>query len=436
VVYRINLSRLTYFKRFWRCFTIIMPFFLLGISPVLSQPNLLTPVKMKIEDGNFDGVSVVIKNNTTGETHSIAGSAKLNLNLKINCDYVISFSKPGYITKKISLNTKAPGERAKQGFHEFPFEVNLFKQYDGVNIVVFNQPVGKISYNRLIDDFDYDTDYTKQIQSALKAAEEEIKQKQIEEKVLAENKKQEEVKNKAEEEAKKKADAKAKSDADKKAAEEAKAQAAEKAKAKKEEEEQAKRDLLAKQEEEKRQKALAKMEEEERAKAKAYEEEEARKKASASGGTDTRPTNVSGGGQDQLASNPSKGSGEEHLNAKPGKGSGSDKPSVAKAKPVSNEEKSGGKAPAIKGQEERPTPAPVITQTATPEKTPENYEVAPEISVEEISEPNRTVTKVTIRKPPKNFIYTRVVYKWGGVFFFKDNMSISQSMFADATGLK
>src|SRR5688572_7633772 len=137
-----------------RALAIIVPLLFYCIQ-VTAQSRLKTPIKLKIEDGNFDEVTVVMKNNTTGESNTLPGVAKFDLDLKINCDYVISFSKPGYITKRIALNTTAPADRVNQGFYPFNYEVVLFKQYDGVNIVIFNQPVGRISYNRLIDDFDY-----------------------------------------------------------------------------------------------------------------------------------------------------------------------------------------------------------------------------------------------------------------------------------------
>ncbi|HMT27977.1 MAG TPA: hypothetical protein PKD91_01730 [Bacteroidia bacterium] len=433
----------------WRI-AIIVPFFLMICSLSIAQQKLKTPIKLKIEDGDFDGVSVVVKNTTTGETTTVPGTAKFDLDLKINSDYVLSFSKPGYITKKIALNTSAPADRVSQGFYPFNFEVNLFKQYDGVNIVVFNQPVGKISFNRLIDDFDYDTDYTKQIQSALKAAEEEIKKKQIEERAQAEQLRKDEEKKKAEAAAQAKADAKLKAEADKKAAEEAKAEAAMAAKAKKAQEEEAKKQALAQMEEEKRKVALAKMEEEERAKAKAFEEEEARKTAQANiandapaapksgtAGEETKPSLPSGSGSDKPVVSLPSGSGEESPAFKPGKGSGTEDPLADKADPNKREDKGIVKATGQLGNDEKPpsnTPPPV---KVAPKPIPaENYEVLPEVSVEEIVEANRTITRVTVRKNEKETIFSKVVYNWGGIYFFRQNMSISESLYASSTGLK
>lgn len=81
----------------------------------------------------------------------------------------MSFEKDGFVAKKISFNTKAPAEAVPNGFTPFDFAVSLFKQYDDINLVVFNQPVGIIHYDSKLGDFDYDTDYTKSIQSQLEA---------------------------------------------------------------------------------------------------------------------------------------------------------------------------------------------------------------------------------------------------------------------------
>ncbi|MBK9425614.1 MAG: hypothetical protein KBH11_12050 [Bacteroidia bacterium] len=444
-------------------YAIIMPFFMVCFSTVgYAQQKLKAPVKLKIEDGDFEGVSVVVKNSTTGESNSLPGNSKLDLELKLNCEYVISFNKPGYITKKIALNTNSPGDRAGQGFYPFNFEVNLFKQYDGVNIVIFNQPVGKISYNRLIDDFDYDTDYTKQIQSALKAAEEEIKQKQREEQALAAQKKKEEEQKKLEDAALAKEAAKAKAEADKKAADEARVLAAQQAKDKKAEEERMKREAQAQMDEEKRRVAMAKMEEEERAKAKASEEEEARKAAAAAlaqennstnstgvQGNDTRPATPAGGGSESPPAGKPTGSGSENPptgkpsgsgndspSGKPGKGDGDDKALEANAIPTKKQDKGVTKATGIQGEDEKPAiavkePPPVVKKNMEPA-----YEQLPDISVEEITEANRTIKKVTVRKNEKETIFSKVVYKWGGIFYFKNTTSISESLFLSATGQK
>jgi hypothetical protein len=163
-----------------RLLAIFMPFFLAGFN-VVGQSRLSIPVKISVVSGDVDGVTVYLNNNTSGEITETPGKSKMNLELILNNDYVITFSKKEYITKRIAINTSMPSQRLAQELYPFNFEVVLFPQYEGVNIVVFNQPVAKIFFDPLLDDFDYDTDYTKQIQSALKKAEEQIIAKQKEE---------------------------------------------------------------------------------------------------------------------------------------------------------------------------------------------------------------------------------------------------------------
>ena len=424
---------------------------LLASIPQLMAQRLAVPVKFKIEDGGFEGSTVVIKNNTSGESNSVSGSARMNLELKLNCDYVISFVKAGYITKKIGLNTTIPAERASQGISPFPFELNLFPQFDNINIVVFNQPVAKIAFSRLIDDFDYDTDYTKQIQSAIQAAEEEIVKRQAEEKITAEARKKEEARKKVEDAAQARAEELARKEAERKAAEDARKQAEADAKARKAEEEQQRKDARARQEEEK-QNAFMKMEEEERAKAKAYEEEEVRRNATASSGSETAPSQKGATGQDsppgggsgiagrdQVADKAGTGSGTDTPNAKPGKGAGEDFQGEELAGGVSkSDQKSIIKAKGFEEIESKPvshqdkqTFSPVADKPSEP-----SYERMPAMTVEELDESNRQVLKVTVRKENNEIVYSKIKYSWGGVYFFRNNTSISESMFRWATGMK
>jgi len=446
----------------FRCIliAIFVPLFFIS-SETEAQQRVKAPVKFKIEDGGFEETTVVIKNNTSGESNSIPGASKFDLDLKMNSDYIISFMKPGYITKRIAFNTKAPVERVNQGFYPFTFEVNLFKQYDGVNIVVFNQPVGKIEYSRLIDDFDYDTDYTKQIQSALKQAEEEIRKKQAEEKALAEQTKKEEEKKKAEDTAKAREELKAKQEADKKAAAEARVQAVEDAKRKKIEEEDQRKNARAAAEEEKRQLALAKMEEEERARLKAVEDEEARRKAqatsgedpdntrkSASSGSESRTSASVGGGNEEPVITAQTESGQPATSAKASKGSGEEVSPIRDASYDSGSDKNRIKAQSTSGSDVKTSSAAEIEkQSAAAIKTTqassstgndkvERFEVLPERSVEEIVETNRKLTKVTVRKGEKETVFSKVVYNWGGVYYFRATMSISESLYFLNTGLR
>ncbi|HKR03238.1 MAG TPA: hypothetical protein VJY62_01275, partial [Bacteroidia bacterium] len=393
-----------------KIFFIPIFFFFYFFFPCISyaQPRSINvQVNFKVEEGNYEKSYMIMENVTTGEKQTLPGQSKYSVNLKVNNNYILSFNKPGYITKKIELNTSAPADRIDQGFYPVPMIVILIKQYDGVNIVVFNQPVAKYKYSKITDDFDYDTDYTKQIQSALKDAEDELAEKKKEEKAnaganakVAEKAKQDSV-------AAAKAEAKAKLEEEQRQKAEAKAKQEEEAKARNDSIAQAKKDSFAKTEEEKRQQAAAKMEEDERKKAsakmeaderakaaKALADEEARKKALAKQEEEDR----------------------RKLNASASAGNDGRK---AAATIEGSDPKIKQNASANFGSD--------IHQLEKSEEVPAN------VSVEEITENNRSITKATVTSANKELIYLKIIYKWGGIFYFENDRSISKDAFQLAT---
>lgn len=164
-------------------------FILLIISLVCSRPvvasgagHLVMPVQFVVENGDFAMSVVSVKKN--GETVlSVEGKRNMRLKLEYGSDYLLSFSKPGYITKMIRVDTKVSKDFSKTGFDPYKIGVCIFKQYEGVNIVVYNQPVAFIRYHAELDEFGYDVDYTKSILSNLTVAETTLAKKAAEERL-------------------------------------------------------------------------------------------------------------------------------------------------------------------------------------------------------------------------------------------------------------
>ena len=220
-------------------------------------------------------------------------SGRFKIDLEINKDYIIEFLHDGYVTKKINVNTEVPENFQNKSFQPIAFTVDLPKQYEGVNLMVYSQPVGIIKFYRQTGDFDYDTDYSTEMRNKIDKAEKELAEAHREhleeqrQKELAERQ-QEIAAQKAAEEAehqKRFEEEKAASEARRKAAAEAKVQEEqEKERIRQQQEEEAQR---RRQEEEARKQAellekqriaeQQRVEAEERAKKKA--EEEARQKA-------------------------------------------------------------------------------------------------------------------------------------------------------------
>jgi len=137
---------------------------------------LMVPVQFVVVNGNYDASVVYLRK--AGETvGSFKGQKSMRLKMEFDSEYQLDFTKPGYITKSVKVSTLVPPERKKLGFESYKIGVRLFKQYDGVNIVVYNQAVASIRYLPELDEFSYDTDYTKSILSLLTATEEILEQK-------------------------------------------------------------------------------------------------------------------------------------------------------------------------------------------------------------------------------------------------------------------
>ncbi|MCB0783118.1 MAG: hypothetical protein KDB87_02735, partial [Flavobacteriales bacterium] len=161
---------------------LLLSFMLLAlVTSVTAQHGFRINGRFKIEAGDLRDARVVVIKDGQEERSLTDGLSRFDLMLDYGHKYVLEFRKEGYVTKKILFNTDCPPAAQANGFAPFEFAVSLFKQYDDVNIVVFNQPVGIIRYEAALDDFDYDTDYTKSIQSQLDEALARTEEKEKEE---------------------------------------------------------------------------------------------------------------------------------------------------------------------------------------------------------------------------------------------------------------
>lgn len=207
----------SFLRSCWILFTVV------ATTAAMAQGKFTINGRLKVDGGGMDGSRMVVYMGGEKQRTISSDLNRFSLEMELNKNYVLSFEKDGFVTKKLSFNTHVPASAAQIGFTPFDFVVSLFKQYDGMNTVVFNQPVGMIRYDAVLADFDYDTDYTKSIQSALEDAQAEVERKQkeeVREQADAAKRKDQEAKEKA------KADARAAKEADARAKELAKQESA------------------------------------------------------------------------------------------------------------------------------------------------------------------------------------------------------------------
>jgi hypothetical protein len=354
--------------------------FLLSMAAALSaQSRFTVNGRMKVEAGDLSGARVVVYKNGVKERTITQNLGKFSIDLDLQKDYILSFEKEGFVSKKIAFNTRVPADAVANAFVPFEFAVSIFKQYDDVNLVVFNQPVGMIRYEQSQGDFDYDTDYTRSIQTQLQATQAAVEQKQKEDK--------------EKEALAAKAAAKAEADA-KKAAE------------------QAARDEQARAAAAQRE---AQQKEAERLKAEA----EAKRAAEKASKPPPPPPPPPASAERVAKPAPPPPAPAAPPRPKPAPPTTAPKPNLAKA---------------VEGQDQRRASMPTIIEEAQPAPTGNGSDLAAGAMDEEdvvrneelIVEPNKVITVVKLDRGGLVTEYRKVYHKWGGIFYFKDGAPCSQ----------
>ncbi len=120
-----------------------------------------------------DPAGTMVEKLTTGR------KGNFNVALGLNKEFIITFSKPGYITKKINVNTKVIN--TKETYFQYPYTLilsrNLGKNY-GPEIL--GKPIVKVYYNPNKTEFDFDSLYFAAIKKELASLTADQKQKLIE----------------------------------------------------------------------------------------------------------------------------------------------------------------------------------------------------------------------------------------------------------------
>ena len=132
-------------------------------------------VKDEANKKRLEGAVITIKRNgTVWKTITVGKDGKIDAQLPPEAIYLIEIAKPGYVTKRIGVNTKnIPPEDAKYGF-DVPFDVSIFKKVEGLDVSVLNQPIAKFEFNSESGYLEIDGAYTKSILKQLDKLKKEL----------------------------------------------------------------------------------------------------------------------------------------------------------------------------------------------------------------------------------------------------------------------
>ena len=149
--------------------------------------------KISIDDGRAGSVKIVVtKDGKPYKSFHPESNGKYSFNLDYNSVYIISYEKGGYVSKKVEVNTITPDKvLANNNFkYKWKTDVNLFKKYPGIDFSFFDEPIQKIFFNKSTRRFIYDDKYAKQIEKELREKMAEVEKKKAEERKKAEQERQ------------------------------------------------------------------------------------------------------------------------------------------------------------------------------------------------------------------------------------------------------
>ena len=186
-------------------------FIFFGFISFSLKGQLSVEGKLLLKDKkNSNGAILKIeKNSNIVDKINLEKRGDFKYNLELNNEYILHFSKDGYVTKQIEVNTNVPSGKESKSFQPLYFEVEIFKSVPNSKLGPFKYPVGKIVYNSSIDEFDYDVDYSRKVQNQIRKKEKAYKEareeyeKQQQEKKIAQKKEELKEENQKEEQRRK-----------------------------------------------------------------------------------------------------------------------------------------------------------------------------------------------------------------------------------------
>jgi len=146
----------------------------------LTAQNLVINGNIVTNESSPEGAKVsIIKNGDKIDEQVIGKKGRFDLKLALDADYKITFSKEGYVTKTVSINTEVPEEsiEANPNFPPIKLIINLLPHLDGVDLSVFEQPIAILAYSPELDDFTFDKEYAEKNKNRIARTEQELKRK-------------------------------------------------------------------------------------------------------------------------------------------------------------------------------------------------------------------------------------------------------------------
>lgn len=155
--------------------------FCLFESSAIAQEKCNVKGNVTINGGDLSNVKVTLYKDSNKESvRNISKNGKFSYQLDFGYDYIFEFSKKDFVTKKVSVSTYVPQDVLERDsrFPPCKFSIELFRFFPGIDLSVFDQPIGMIMYNNETDLIETDLSFQTEIEDELKRIEKETRLKQ------------------------------------------------------------------------------------------------------------------------------------------------------------------------------------------------------------------------------------------------------------------
>ncbi len=150
-------------------------------SHAFAQEKCTVKGNVTINEGDLNGVRITLyKDSEQVSVRNVAKNGKFSYTLDFGYDFIFEFSKNDFVTKKVSVSTYVPQEVLERDsrFPPCKFSIELFRFFPGIDLSIFDFPIGMIMYNNETDLIETDLSFLTDIEAELKRVENETKLKQ------------------------------------------------------------------------------------------------------------------------------------------------------------------------------------------------------------------------------------------------------------------
>ena len=159
-------------------FIIVLTFF---SSNSFAQGKRIVKGNVTINGEDLNSAKITLyKDSEQVSVRNVPKNGKFSYTLDFGYDFIFEFSKKNFVTKKVSVSTYVP-QNVLERDNRFPpckFSIELFRFFPGIDLSIFDFPIGMIMYNNETDLIETDLSFLTDIEAELKRIEKETRLKQ------------------------------------------------------------------------------------------------------------------------------------------------------------------------------------------------------------------------------------------------------------------